>query len=137
MLSKDSIRLMELQEQYLNGSLNAWRDLWLLSYDISRRFVAHYAKLRRLRLSADEVHDIAISATCGTLSRFKNPKHPGFRFKSNLNGYLFLECKHFMQPQNNSEKLYLRINKVAGDINANILQGWKANSKVAFGTFKF
>ena len=91
----DNERLLNYQYDFLvNGSHEAWGNLWKLTEAIAGRMLAHSCKLRNVHFSHEEWEDKRAEAVLYLLRRYRT--RPGYRIEANFPLHIWYAVRHVL-----------------------------------------
>lgn len=106
----DNEKLLNYQYDFLvNGSQEAWGNLWKLTETIAGRMLAHSCKLRNVHFSHEEWEDKRAEAVMYLLRRYRT--RPGYRIEANFPLHIWYAVKHVLDYKRKCDRL---VNYVSG-----------------------
>ena len=91
----DNERLLNYQYDFLvNGSQEAWRNLWELTSATAGRMLAHGCKQRNIHFSKEQWEDKRAEAVMYLLRRYRT--RPGYRIEADFPLHIWYAVKHVL-----------------------------------------
>lgn len=91
----DNERLLNYQYDFLvNGSQEAWRNLWELASATAGRMLAHSCKQRNIHFSKEQWEDKRAEAVMYLLRRYRT--RPGYRIEADFPLHIWYAVKHVL-----------------------------------------
>lgn len=91
----DNERLLNYQYDFLvNGSQEAWRNLWELTSATAGRMLAHGCKQRNIHFSKEQWKDKRAEAVMYLLRRYRT--RPGYRIEADFPLHIWYAVKHVL-----------------------------------------
>lgn len=99
----DNELLFNLQKEYYNGSNNAYKKMWEITYKVARRLIFSYFKKRKIKKSMSDIYDISMDAIEYLLRRFK--KNKGYVVTKNWITTINFACIHAIKYTTKAESI--------------------------------
>ena len=102
----DNEILLHLQDRALTGDSNAWRDLWLLAWEVEKRIFRGEIKKKRLYTYRQDVDVLALDAVSIVLMRYKKSYKSGKKWlvRKNYISTLKSACIQTLYHRTKSQK---------------------------------
>lgn len=104
----DNIKLLELQDRFLNGDSSAWSELWVLSLEVCKRIIKSEQKQKGFFLNEDDFEDKASCAVEYVLRRYRKKYKSGksYRIEKNFVSALYFGVIHALYYRSEKDRAF-------------------------------